>query len=37
MEKFAVEKNKRISIYKGILQQKPTYFLPQLTEEERWK
>ena len=26
MGKFAVEKNKRNSIYRGILQQKPTYF-----------
>ena len=26
MGKFAVEKNNRISTYKGILQQKPTFF-----------
>ena len=26
MEKIAVEKNNRISIYRGILQQKPTFF-----------
>ena len=26
MEKFAVEKNKRILIYRSILQQKPTFY-----------
>ena len=26
MEKFAAQKNKRISIYKSILQEKPTFY-----------
>ena len=26
MEKFSVEKNDRISLYRGISQQKPTFF-----------
>ena len=26
MEKFAAQKNKRISIYRSILQQKPTFY-----------
>ena len=27
MEKFAGQKNKRISIYRSILQEKPTFYL----------